>query len=145
MSRMNWDRVRVEKRDYEARLKGLLPQSEPAPCEPPTQGDPKRAAEQTDKRLQCPVCQVRVRSVQKLNSHLSGAHNWPPPGTRGTTVWRAPQIASKQPAKSSPQTNHFSVTISVDGSVAERMRVRCRREKLTPSGLVLRALRMYLR
>jgi hypothetical protein len=27
---MNWDRVRVEKRDYEARLKGLLPQSEPA-------------------------------------------------------------------------------------------------------------------
>jgi hypothetical protein len=151
MGRMNWDRVRLENRDYHAKTKGHDYPMDDVRYEPPPAPRASTPSAPSDSRPSCPVCQVRLRSMERLNRHLTSVHHWPPAGPPRTMVWRPP--APVRQAKAVPRNSvgprptapgDAKLTVTLHGPVAAQVRERSKLERITPEDTVLRALAAYL-
>jgi hypothetical protein len=81
MRRTKWDRLRIEKRDFAALLKGYPP---PAPDPGPVQDQPldqypPRPSSRDAYRRVCLFCDIYLPSHEAAAAHLVASHGWTRP------------------------------------------------------------------
>jgi len=88
MGRSRWERINIENKDREARLKGYPPPAPDAGSEPEKLGWPEEASapRHGDYRRQCPFCDTYLPSPKVAAAHLVGTHGWTGPAVTARQV-----------------------------------------------------------